>query len=228
MPNDIISQVELPDGTVYDVKDTVSGYGTGTVTSITAGTGLTVATGNSNPITTSGTIKTKLNSETSLGTIGTTSKLYAVGVDSAGKLAVSVPWKDVSFSRSLSTGTQIGSITIDGTTTVIYAPSGGGGGSSSTVFTDTVTLESSDWSNNSQTVSVQGVTTTNAVIVTAAPGDVSTWSSCQIACTGQSSGALTFSCSTTPSGDVDANVLIITDLALIGNVLYPYGVSSSE
>ena len=33
-----------------------------------------------------------LNSTASLGTIGTTSKLYAVGVDSKGKLAVNVPW----------------------------------------------------------------------------------------------------------------------------------------
>lgn len=62
----------------------------GTVTSITAGVGLTTADGN--PITSSGTIKTKLNSETSLGTIGSTSKLYAVGVDSNGQLGVKVPW----------------------------------------------------------------------------------------------------------------------------------------
>lgn len=62
----------------------------GTVTNITPGVGLTTLDGNS--ITTSGTIKTKLNSETSIGTIGTTNKLYAVGVDTNGKLAVQVPW----------------------------------------------------------------------------------------------------------------------------------------
>ena len=58
------------------------------VTSIATGAGLTGGT-----ITTSGTIKANLNSETSLGTIGTTDKLYAVGVDSNGKLAVNVPWE---------------------------------------------------------------------------------------------------------------------------------------
>lgn len=36
------------------------------------------------------TIKAKLNSETSLGTIGTTEGLYAVGVDSNGKLCVKI------------------------------------------------------------------------------------------------------------------------------------------
>lgn len=49
----------------------------------TAGTGL-VKTGT--------TLKTKLNSETSMGTIGTTEKLYPVGVDSNGQLCTSVPW----------------------------------------------------------------------------------------------------------------------------------------
>jgi hypothetical protein len=42
-------------------------------------------------ITSTGTIKCNLNSETSLGTIGTTSKLYAVGVDANNKLCVNVP-----------------------------------------------------------------------------------------------------------------------------------------
>lgn len=69
---------------------TITGVaGDASVSSIATGVGLT-----GGPITTSGTIKTKLSSESSLGTIGTTSKLYAVGVDSNGYLAVSVPWAD--------------------------------------------------------------------------------------------------------------------------------------
>lgn len=73
---------------------TISGFLTsetykGTVTKVSTGAGLT-----GGDITSSGTIKCKLNSETSLGTIGTTSKLYAVGVDANGKLCVPVPWTD--------------------------------------------------------------------------------------------------------------------------------------
>lgn len=79
-------------------ESTVSGWGftknAGTVTSITPGVGLVNGSGNKTAITSSGTIKAALNSETSLGTIGTTAKLYAVGVDSNGKLAVNVPWTD--------------------------------------------------------------------------------------------------------------------------------------
>lgn len=64
---------------------------TGTVTNVATGAGLT-----GGPVTTTGTIKANLNSETSLGTIGTTDKLYAVGVDANGKLAVNVPWINTS------------------------------------------------------------------------------------------------------------------------------------
>lgn len=70
-----------------------------TNTTYTAGTGLLL----------SGTVfKAKLNNETSLGTIGTTGKLYAVGVDANGQLAVSVPWTDTNTTYGLvgANGTQ--------------------------------------------------------------------------------------------------------------------------
>lgn len=78
----------------------------GTVTEVAAGVGLTTVSGSA--ISTSGTIKANLNSEDSLGTIGTTDKLYAVGVDSNNKLAVNVPWTDTTY-----TGT--GAIDVTGT-----------------------------------------------------------------------------------------------------------------
>ena len=65
----------------------------GTVTSVAAGTGLTTASGSA--ITNTGTIKAKLKSETSLGSISDSNKIYAVGVgDTNGYLAVKVPWTD--------------------------------------------------------------------------------------------------------------------------------------
>ena len=59
----------------------------GTVTKVSTGAGLT-----GGDITSTGIIQANLDSEISLGTIGTTDKLYAVGVDVDGKLAVNVPW----------------------------------------------------------------------------------------------------------------------------------------
>ena len=75
---------------------------TGTVTSVATGVGLT-----GGPITSSGIIKANLNSETSLGTLGTTDGLYAVGVDSNGKLAVSISTPSITYSTTdLTAGTS--------------------------------------------------------------------------------------------------------------------------
>lgn len=70
------------DGTM---KVNVPWTDTDTNTTYSAGTGLQLS---------GTTFSTKLNSTASLGTIGTTSKLYAVGVDANGKLCVNVPWTD--------------------------------------------------------------------------------------------------------------------------------------
>ena len=84
-----ITDAKIDNGTITlgsnSITPLTSETYTGTVTQVSTGAGLT-----GGPVTTSGTIKANLNSETSLGTIGTTSGLYAVGVDSNGKLAVSV------------------------------------------------------------------------------------------------------------------------------------------
>ena len=53
------------------------------------------------------TFSAKLNSTTSLGTIGTTSKLYAVGVDANGKLCVNVPWTDTNTTYSAGAGLKL-------------------------------------------------------------------------------------------------------------------------
>lgn len=101
-----ISKIKLPNGTTYNLKDTVSGYttNTGTVTKVSTGKGLT-----GGDVTTTGTIKANLNSETSLGTIGTTDKLYAVGVDANNKLCVNVPWTDSTVSTlTLASGSTAG------------------------------------------------------------------------------------------------------------------------
>lgn len=76
----------------------------GDITGVTAGNGLTggatsgAATLNVGQGTgisvTADAVAANLKSTSSLGTIGTTSKLYAVGVDSNGNLAVNVPWTD--------------------------------------------------------------------------------------------------------------------------------------
>ena len=68
---------------------------TGTVTNVAVGIGLTTANGSA--ITSTGTIKTKLKSETA---ITDTSKVYYLGVDSDGYLITKVDWSDVQTKTS--------------------------------------------------------------------------------------------------------------------------------
>ena len=91
-----IKKIKIGDN-IFQLYD--SGNSGGTVTKVSTGKGLT-----GGDVTTTGTIKANLNSETSLGTIGTTDKLYAVGVDANNKLCVNVPWTD--------TNTEVSTLTL--------------------------------------------------------------------------------------------------------------------
>ena len=77
---------------VITISSTDTNTDTNTAHAHTAGTGLTISGSGGTSGTT--TYSANLNSTTSLGTIGTTSQLYAVGVDDNGKLCVNVPWTD--------------------------------------------------------------------------------------------------------------------------------------
>ena len=81
----------------------------------------------------------------------------------------------------------------------------GGGGSPTTT---TATLAVNDWSNNSQTVNVTGVTASNLVQVAPAPASNSDYVSGGVLCTAQGSGTLTFTCTTTPTSAITVNVVI--------------------
>lgn len=75
--------------------------------------------------------------------------------------------------------------------------------------TDSASLSTSGWSGNTQTVSVTGVTANNTVIVTAAPASYVHYNECAIRCSSQTSGKLTFTCTTTPTSALTVNVLIL-------------------
>lgn len=86
----------LPTGAAVQSYVTGLGYtkNTGTVTKVSTGVGLT-----GGDVTTTGTIKAKLKSETastldSAAMGNTASRQYAVGVDKSGYLSVNVPWTD--------------------------------------------------------------------------------------------------------------------------------------
>lgn len=104
------------------------------------------------------------------------------------------------------TGASTGDVlTLDSSSNPVWqAPSGGGGSTSATA-----TLAVNDWSSNTQTVSVTGVTSSNNVIVSAAPASQADYTAAGVICTSQGAGTLSFSCQTVPSSALTVNVLII-------------------
>jgi hypothetical protein len=78
-----------------------------------------------------------------------------------------------------------------------------------TKVNSTITLTAAGWSSNTQTVSVTGVSATGVVLVSPDPTDQSAYTSAGIICTSQAANSLTFTCSTTPSADIDVNVVCL-------------------
>lgn len=73
----------------------------------------------------------------------------------------------------------------------------------------TVTLAAADWSSNSQTANVTGMTASALVFVAPAVASQSDYTSAGIICSAQGSGTLTFTCDTTPTNDITVNVVAL-------------------
>lgn len=74
------------------------------------------------------------------------------------------------------------------------------------------TLVQQNWNSSTlqQTISVSGVTASNAVIVAPAPNDLNKYSESGIYCSAQASDTLTFKCEEIPASNIAVNVLILT------------------
>lgn len=77
------------------------------------------------------------------------------------------------------------------------------------MVTKTVTLSTSNWSSNTQTVNVTGVTSSNTILVGYSPESYEAYSDAAIRCVGQANNTLTFSCESKPSVNVSVNVVIL-------------------
>lgn len=73
----------------------------------------------------------------------------------------------------------------------------------------TVTLEVANWSNDTQTIIAEGVTTTGHIIVSPAPASINDYVDAGIYCVAQGEGSLTFTCENTPEVAISVQVLIV-------------------
>lgn len=72
-----------------------------------------------------------------------------------------------------------------------------------------IVIAVSDWSNNTATKNVTGVTPNNIVLVSPDPTSAEDYASAGILCTAQAYNSLTFTCDTVPASSVTVNVVII-------------------
>ena len=82
-----------------------------------------------------------------------------------------------------------------------------------TYTSTTITLSSSSWSNNTQTVSVPtaiGVTENSLILVSPTPNSFLIYGNSGIYCSDQGTNSLTFSCDTEPSDNVVVNIVKLT------------------
>ena len=73
----------------------------------------------------------------------------------------------------------------------------------------TPTLTVSGWSSNSQTINVEGVTSTGVVMVGPSPVSVEDYAKAGIVCTSQGNGTLTFTCKNVPEVNLTLNVICL-------------------
>jgi len=82
-------------------------------------------------------------------------------------------------------------------------------GKQAAAVTRTVTLAAAGWSGGSQIVTATGVTTYNIVFISPDQTDQAAYIEAGIVCTAQGANILTFTCTTTPTADIDVGVVIL-------------------
>ena len=73
----------------------------------------------------------------------------------------------------------------------------------------TVLLTAAGWNDKAQTVTANGVTADNTVVVSPAPASYTAYAEGAVRCTAQGSNSLTFTCDDVPAGNITVNVTVI-------------------
>lgn len=82
-------------------------------------------------------------------------------------------------------------------------------GKQDVITTASQTVETSGWSNNTATVSVPGLQSTDNIIVAPAPASFYKWRDCGIYCSSQTNGGITLTCEDVPDTAITVQILIV-------------------
>lgn len=74
---------------------------------------------------------------------------------------------------------------------------------------NSVTLPASGWVGDSQVVNMANMTKNKTIVVSPNPANFTQYGEAGVYCSSQGTGTLTFKCSSTPTGDLVVNILVI-------------------
>lgn len=103
----------------------------------------------------------------------------------------------------LKTARKIGGASFDGSSDITLDAIGG------TSKAKTGTLAVASWSSNSQSLTIEGITASNNVIVNPTTDSVTNWNLFGVSCNAQATNSLTFTCKTIPTAAISIQVIIL-------------------
>lgn len=103
----------------------------------------------------------------------------------------------------LKTARKIGGASFDGSSNITLDAIG------ATSKAKTGTLVVASWNSNSQTLTIEGVTTSNNVIVSPTTASATNWNLFGVSCNAQATNSLTFTCKTVPTSAIDVQIIIL-------------------
>lgn len=103
----------------------------------------------------------------------------------------------------LQTSRKIGNASFDGSSDITLDAIGG------TSKAKTGTLVVASWSSNSQSLTIEGITASNNVIVSPTTASETNWNLFGVSCNAQATNSLTFICKTVPTSAIDVQIIIL-------------------
>ena len=103
----------------------------------------------------------------------------------------------------LQTSRKIGNANFDGSSDITLDAIGG------TSKAKTGTLAVASWSSNSQSLTIEGITASNNIIVSPTKASETNWNLFGVSCSAQATNSLTFTCKTTPTAAIGVQVIIL-------------------
>ena len=103
----------------------------------------------------------------------------------------------------LQTSRKIGNASFDGSSDITLDAIGG------TSKAKTGTLAVASWSSNSQSLTIEGITASNNIIVSPTKASETNWNLFGVSCSAQATNSLTFTCKTTPTAAIGIQVIIL-------------------